>query len=116
MTIKLKQTDSGINIPYQNPTHPIVYLDNSTINLLYNNKIRDDFVTILNEKKGTIAISKTGLSEISNRSDSNQTKDICSFLDKMYIVYIDDNAPRVINGEKNINYQQDVIYQTQWLF
>ena len=80
---------------------PTVYLDTWALDCFSANcNIGNRFVSSLNGKSGTLALSAISILEVVSRTDTNQISKILSLIDSVDIVVIDMNPSRVIDGEK----------------
>lgn len=102
MPIKFKEIKNDCYVYEMFSFKPTVYLDNWALNqFIRMEDVGNKFITLLNNKNGTLAMSYIGLYEIINRKDKNQILKISQFVDKIDCVFFDANSKRVIRKEKN---------------
>ena len=101
MAIDIKKlSDNSVEIT-QIASKPTVYLDTWALDCFSANcNIGNRFVSSLNRKSGTLALSVISFCEVVNRTDTNQISKILNLIDSVDIVVIDMNSSSVIDREK----------------
>ncbi len=87
----------------QTARHPMVYLDNWTMNLcLQNPSFGENLCSQISALRGTLMLSTISILEITGRCDMDWMKKIAGFVDRMDGAFIDTNPLIVIEREKEL--------------